>query len=202
MPISAAIRKFVGCLLEGDTEGVSAALNDDLLNNPSCHDFNNENSYHIFIYGMLLALSEDYIVTSNLESGKGRYTRDPEDLQDYCAGYLPPGGAENPKECLWPFKDFPCRMAANRQARNCKSSGSRVLDCQIKPLDKGRPAVVMEFKHLDALPGDLKKEARKGLEQIGAKSYTHNLKREGYGRIYKYGIAFHKKNCEVVMETA
>ena len=41
--------------------------------------------------------------------------------------------------------------------------------------------------------------ARKGLEQIGEKAYVYNLKREGYGRIYKYGIAFHKKSCEVAM---
>ena len=146
LPISGAIRKFVGLLLKGDAEGVSAALNDDLLSNPSCHDFNDENSYHMFIYGMLLALSEDYIVTSNLESGKGR------------------------------------------------------SDCQIKPMDKGKHAVVIEFKHKSESPDHLKEEARKGLEQIGEKAYIHSLKREGYRHIYKYGIAFHKKNCEVVME--
>jgi len=47
---------------------------------------------------------------------------------------------------------------------------------------------------------NLKELAQKGLKQIEEKSYIHNLKREGYARIYKYGIAFHKKNCEVAME--
>jgi len=70
--------------------------------NPSCHDFNDENSYHMFIYGMLLAFSEDYIVTSNLESGKG-----------------------------W-------------------------SDCQIKPMDKEKHAVVIEFKHKSESPDHLK----------------------------------------------
>jgi hypothetical protein len=31
-------------------------------------------------------------------------------------------------------------------------------------------------------------------------AYTYNLKREGYERIIKYSIAFHKKTCEVAME--
>ena len=43
-------------------------------------------------------------------------------------------------------------------------------------------------------------EAQKGLKQIEEKAYIHNLKQEGYERVYKYGIAFHKKNCEVAME--
>ena len=144
-PIATAIRDFVGCLLEGDAVGVGAILNDDLLNNPSCHDFNDENSYHMFIYGMLLALSGDYAVTSNLESGKGR------------------------------------------------------SDCCIKPMDREKHAVVIEFKHMGPDGKDLREEARKGLGQIGEKAYVHNLRHEGYGRIYRYGIAFHKKNCEVVM---
>jgi len=47
----------------------------------------------------------------------------------------------------------------------------------------------------------LKEEARKGLEQIEQKAYAHNLKREGYSNILTYAIAFHKKTCEVIMET-
>ena len=142
--IQRTIQEFVDCLLNGDKEGVSEALNKDLLNNPSYHDFKEENSYHLFIFGILLAISKDYVVYSNPESGKGR------------------------------------------------------SDCLLKPNDKEAYAVVIEFKHeRDAC--DLKKIAQKGLEQIDEKEYIHNLKREGYKRIYKYGIAFHKKNCEVAM---
>jgi hypothetical protein len=46
---------------------------------------------------------------------------------------------------------------------------------------------------------DLREEAQKGLKQINEKAYIHTLHKEGYTRIYKYGIAFHKKNCEVAM---
>jgi len=70
--VSGAILAFVDCLLKGDAAGVSRTLNEDLLNNPSSYDFVIENSYHMFIYGMLLALSDKYTVHSNREAGKGR----------------------------------------------------------------------------------------------------------------------------------
>jgi hypothetical protein len=144
--IHIAIQKFVDYLLKGSITGVSDTLNKELLNNPSCHDFKEENSYHMFIFGILLAVSGDYTVYSNSESGKGR------------------------------------------------------SDCMIKPVDKGKYAVVIEFKHKCEDGKDLQQEAQKGLKQIDEKAYIHNLKKEGYERIYKYAIAFHKKNCEVAME--
>ena len=145
--VSESIKKFAGFLLDGDAEGVSRILNEDLLNNPSYFDFISENSYHMFIYGMLLAASSDYTVHSNRESGKGR------------------------------------------------------ADCLIKPMDKNAAAAVVEFKHMKDEPRNLKEEAQKGLEQIDAMTYIHNLRDEGYSRILKYGIAFHKKTCEVVIAT-
>ena len=145
--ISETILDFVEYLLNGDVEAVSATLNDDLLNNPSSHDFIMENSYHMFIYGILYALSGKYLVYSNQEAGKGR------------------------------------------------------SDCVIKPIDKAQSAVIVEFKHVKKVPpGDLNTEAQNALKQIAEKTYIHNLKKEGYERIYKYGIAFHKKTCVVAME--
>jgi len=154
--ISRTIVAFVECILKGEAETVSAILNNELLNNPGCHDFKEENSYHMFIYGILLAVSGKYTVYSNAESGKGR------------------------------------------------------SDCLIKPVDKEQYAVVIEFKHCRDVPmwsskvctpNFLQEEAQKALKQIEEKAYIHTLKREGYQRIYKYGIAFHKKNCEVAMES-
>jgi hypothetical protein len=144
--IHRAIQEFVDCLLQGDAEGVSTVLNKELLNNPSCHDFKEENSYHMFIFGILLAVSGEYTVYSNPESGKGR------------------------------------------------------SDCLIKPIDKEKYAVVIEFKHSSEDEKDLKQRAQEGLKQIEEKAYIHSLKKEGYERLFKYGIAFHKKNCEVAME--
>ncbi|MCL2074427.1 MAG: PD-(D/E)XK nuclease domain-containing protein, partial [Marinilabiliaceae bacterium] len=144
--ISKTIRDFLDCLVNGDKDGVTYSLNNELLNNPSCFDFKEENSYHMFIYGMLLTLSDDYAIYSNPETGKGR------------------------------------------------------SDSLLKPFDKEKPAIVVEFKHTNDAKKDLKQEAQKGLKQIEEKAYIHNLKKEGYKQIYKYGIAFHKKNCEVAME--
>ena len=126
-----------------------------------------ENSYHKFIYGILLAVSGNYTVYSNPETGKGR------------------------------------------------------SDCVIKPVDKSKSAVIVEFKHVRKMPPDLKQEARRGegakgrmqegveaylkqealqgLQQIEEKAYAHTLKCEGYKQIFAYGIAFHKKTCEVAM---
>jgi hypothetical protein len=136
------IKKFVTCLLKGDAVGVSEILNEELLN---------DLSYHIFIFGILLSVSNDFVVYSNPESGKGR------------------------------------------------------SDCLIKPFDKEKYAVVIEFKHVRNIDNpaiaNLKDEAQKGLKQIEEKAYIHNLKKEGYERIFKYGIAFHKKNCGVAMES-
>ena len=145
--IPETIKKFVDFILAGDAKEVSAILNEELLNNPSCYDFKQENSYHMFIYGILLAVSDHYTVYSNPKSGKGR------------------------------------------------------SDCLIKPVDKEKYAVVIEFKHENKESCNLKALAQEGLKQIEEKAYIYNLMKEGYTQIYKYGIAFHKKNCEVAMET-
>ena len=77
-----------------------------------------------------------------------------------------------------------------------------MLNCKLINTDMGTPSI-KKFKHVKKVPpGDLKQEALNGLKQIDEKAYILNLKKEGYGRIYKYGIVFHKKNCEVAMELA
>ncbi|MCL2063848.1 MAG: ATP-binding protein [Candidatus Cloacimonetes bacterium] len=151
------IQEFVEYLMNGDEQGVQTVLNEEILNNPSCHDFKEENSYHLFIFGILLAVTSDYVVYSNPESGKGR------------------------------------------------------SDCLIKPNNKDQYAVVIEFKHCksrptlqDGIKGGfidiLQEEAQKGLDQIDEKAYIHNLKKEGFNKIYKYSIAFYQKNCLVMLE--
>ena len=81
-------------------------------------------------------------------------------------------------------------------------AGKGRADCLIKPIDKSAAAVVVEFKHLKSETQSLKEESLKGVEQIEDKAYAHNLRAEGYMRIYKYGIAFHKKTCEVAIDAS
>jgi len=178
--ISHTIIAFVEYLLKGDAEGVSAILNNELLNNPSCHDFKEENSYHMFIYGILLAVSGKYTVYSNLESGKGR------------------------SDCLIKPVDRE-QFAVVIEFKHCR--GEPLRRCT-EPV-VGEPAESVEVSPNLCSSIFLKEEAQKGLQQIEEKSYIstslnnriYNLKKEGYQRIYKYGIAFYKKNCEVAMET-
>ena len=102
-------------------------------------------------------------------------------------------------------------------------SGKGRSDCLIKPIDKEQYAVVIEFKHCRDVPWRshkepacsskpsrgvplrspefLREEALNALKQIEEKVYIHHLQKEGYQRIFKYAITFHKKNCEVEMET-
>ena len=70
--ISKIVVDFVSNLLKGDVEKVSEILNKNLLKTPSYHDFKVENSYHMFIFGILIAVAEEYSVVSNQESGEGR----------------------------------------------------------------------------------------------------------------------------------
>ena len=70
-----------------------------------------------------------------------------------------------------------CAVLSNQE------SGKGRSDCIIKPTNKRKNAVVAEFKHIKGEPADLKLEAAKGLDQIEGKSYTHNLKKEGYANI-------------------
>ena len=139
------IQEFVRYLLEGKPEEVKNILNEELLNNPSYYDFKAENSYHMFIFGILIATSKTYTIVSNQESGKGR------------------------------------------------------ADLMIKPLNKEKPALIIEFKYLKRLSGGqtLVDLAQEGLNQIEEKKYATTLKNEGYERIYIYSMCFYKKECEM-----
>ncbi len=63
-------------LKNGNTEQFSQSLQEFIVNSMSYYDFSvdePEKSYHLFILGLLVFLSDDYYVRSNRESGYGRY---------------------------------------------------------------------------------------------------------------------------------
>lgn len=45
---------------------------------------------------------------------------------------------------------------------------------------------------------DLEADAEKALRQIDEKNYMEELRAEGYKRIDGYGVAFYRKDCEVM----
>lgn len=100
-----------------------------------------ERSYHLFVLGLLVMLSDTYTVTSNKESGLGRY------------------------------------------------------DILITPIEKSKPAIVIEFKKVWNTDQDaINKATQKALDQIISRKYAQELYSQGYDTIFAYGIAFQGKN--------
>lgn len=56
-----------------NTDGLQKGLRKLLLQTVSFHDASNENFYHGFVLGLCAMLDNQYRVTSNRESGEGRY---------------------------------------------------------------------------------------------------------------------------------
>ena len=69
---SNALNEFLEALLGGNPERIQSALNEKLLRSLSYHDMIRENSFHMFILGMLQATGDEYLIRSNRESGHGR----------------------------------------------------------------------------------------------------------------------------------
>ena len=60
-------------------------------------------------------------------------------------------------------------------------------------------AYIFEFKCADSLD-DLEDKAREAIAQINEKHYEEELINDSYKIIVKYGVAFYKKDCFVVVE--
>lgn len=57
----------------------------------------------------------------------------------------------------------------------------------------------MELKWSDD-EKSLDQNCRDALEQIDTRQYTQELRNDGYQKILKYGIAFYRKKCRVMVE--
>ena len=66
-------RTLLNAIIGGETEEIQKALEEYFIRNCSYLDLTEEQDYHNFILGLLAAMSDGYSVTSNRESGKGRY---------------------------------------------------------------------------------------------------------------------------------
>jgi len=74
------LSRFAKAMLQGDVRGMTRYLNDVMLTSMSSFDGGKspsarlpENFYHGLVLGLLAETSRDYLVTSNRESGYGRY---------------------------------------------------------------------------------------------------------------------------------
>lgn len=79
-------------------------------------------------------------------------------------------------------------------AESNRESGDGRSDILLKSYDVKKPAVIIEIKHAKSFQ-DMQGAARIALEQIEDRQYARELERDGYENIIKYGIAFYKKSC-------
>lgn len=84
--------------------------------------------------------------------------------------------------------------------RSNRESGEGRYDIALMPKSKMLPGILIELK--SAGKGErngLKKLAEAALSQIEEKQYETELTSQGISKIYRYGVAFHDKDVEIVM---
>ena len=59
--------------------------------------------------------------------------------------------------------------------------------------------VIIEIKVSKTYQG-METKCREALEQIRSRRYEEELRQEGYHNILKYGVAFYRKECRVMLE--
>ena len=80
-----------------------------------------------------------------------------------------------------------------------REGGTGRSDLFIKSVSRRGIAIVIEFKIANDID-DLEKKADEAIEQIEDRRYDMELRSEGYKNIFKYGIAFYKKDCLIKMK--
>ena len=75
-----------------------------------------------------------------------------------------------------------------------REGGTGRSDLFIKSVSRRGIDIVIEFKIANDID-DLEKKADEAIEQIEDRKYEMELRSEGYKNIFKYGIAFYKKDC-------
>ena len=63
--------------------------------------------------------------------------------------------------------------------------------------DDGETGIILELKYAE--DGKLDESCREALRQINLRRYEEELLDEGVEHILKYGIAFYKKRCRVML---
>lgn len=80
-----------------------------------------------------------------------------------------------------------------------KESGDGRYDIAARSLDVETPAFIIELKLADSFQ-ELTQKAEEALGQMKSRHYGEELMRDGYSKIYYYGISFYKKNCRVLTD--
>lgn len=92
-------------------------------------------------------------------------------------------------------------QSENYLTKSNRESGNGRSDLMVKsPSLRGR-AFIIEVKVSDSIH-ELERDAKKAVKQIYERSYTDELRMEGYRKIDCYGISFYKKDCAVCYESS
>lgn len=82
--------------------------------------------------------------------------------------------------------------------RSNRESGKGRYDIALEPKKHNLPGIIVEVKAKGDSDEALDKLAQSALQQIEEKQYDTEMKSRGITKIYKYGIAFHKKQTEII----
>ena len=80
-----------------------------------------------------------------------------------------------------------------------RESGYGRYDIELMPKKSSAPGIIIELKSTKNAQENLKELAASALKQIEEKRYDTALLAKGVNDIYKYGIAFYKKNVEIAV---
>ena len=82
------IRNFQMALKTNNKDMLQDTLRQYLLQSASCFDTTQENFYHGMMLGLLAIMSDNYLITSNRESGDGRFDMELKPYSKNCPGIL------------------------------------------------------------------------------------------------------------------